>query len=186
MAAAAAGGATNAREGVSAKDSSSSQDYPSPDSHFIHHSHVLCVSLGHILLLAPNTWRNFCRRVRTIHRMKQKMLKTHLHLCLGITHTISCHTRLTQSRWSKLSKCAATAHTDLPLVPWKDKSCCCSNRGFWDTEMWRADRGQPSQRPGNLPSFLSFYSYLLADPSLQLQAQTCSQRLRASVQPWDP
>lgn len=98
------------------------------------------------------------------------MLETHLDLCLGITDTISCHIRLTS--WPKPSKCAATAHTDLPLS-WKDKSCCCSNGGFRGTEI-RGGRQRPTWEPTVLPGLI-FYSCHLAGPSLQFQAQPCSQ-----------
>lgn len=111
------------------------------------------------------------------------MLKTHLHLCLGITNTTSCHTRLTQTSWPKPSKSAATAHTGLPLVPWKDKFCCCSSGGFRGTKMWRADRGQL----GNLLSLqVSFSIPAICRPVLAAPGSALFPGLRASLHLWDP
>lgn len=158
------------------KDNSSSQGDPSPDSHFLPHSHVLPVSLGCMLLghslgtkrldeflqesnnnkqdeiedvenpPSPVSWHHWHNQLP--HQFDPNQLAQTLQVCFCCTHRPSS---------------GPLERQILLLQQW-------SLLGHSDVE----GRQRPAWVPTILPGLL-FYSYHLADPSLQPQAQPCSQ-----------
>lgn len=156
---------------------------PSAANRLIPHSCMLHLSLSCLLLgHSPTSQRmeGVLRRVRTINRMKGRMLKTHCKLCLGMTNKISRRTRLPSS--PKHSQSAPTAHAS-PSRPPESQTLLhqyCRLMGHSDME----GRQRPTQEPTIFPGPLSF-PHWLAGPSLQLQTQPCPQGWGVSLDPWD-
>lgn len=96
-----------------------------------------------VTLLPASSWMDFCRKVRTINKMKGRMLKTHCKLCLVMTNTIS------QIAWLVKTLPVSPCCTQSPSGPPESQSLLLRPWGFRE----HSDKARRQRPPGSLPAF---------------------------------